>query len=74
MFSGTAQEFASFAQDCLKLAKEAAAPELREKLMNLAEEWMQAAKDEEEPRTKRTGSSLSRPIPVGRSIAGLAES
>jgi hypothetical protein len=40
---GSAKEFEEFARDCLRLAEQADTPELREKLLNLAGEWMRAA-------------------------------
>jgi hypothetical protein len=36
-----------FAQDCLRLAEQADTPELREKLLNLAREWMRAVTADE---------------------------
>ena len=39
---GSAKEFEEFARDCLRLAEQADTPELREKLLNLAREWMRA--------------------------------
>jgi hypothetical protein len=36
------KEFEEFAQDCVRLAEQADTPELREKLLNLAREWMRA--------------------------------
>ena len=43
MSSGSAKEFEEFARDCVRLAEQADTPELREKLLNLAGEWMRAA-------------------------------
>ena len=37
------KEFEEFAQDCVRLAEQADTPDLREKLLNLAREWMRAA-------------------------------
>ena len=42
MSSGLAKEFEEFARDCVRLAEQADTPELREKLLNLAREWMRA--------------------------------
>ena len=42
MSSGSAKEFEEFARDCGRLADQADTPELREKLLNLAREWMRA--------------------------------
>jgi hypothetical protein len=48
MSSGSANEFEDFARDCVRLANQADSPELREKLLNLAREWMRAVMDEED--------------------------
>jgi hypothetical protein len=40
--SSSAKEFEGFARDCVRLAERADTPELREKLLNLAREWMRA--------------------------------
>jgi hypothetical protein len=50
MSSGSANEFEVFARDCVRLANQADSPELREKLLNLAREWMHAIIDEEDAR------------------------
>ena len=42
MSSGSVKEFEEFSQDCVRLAEQADTPELREKLLNLAREWMRA--------------------------------
>ena len=42
MSSGSEKEFEEFARDCVRLAEQADTPELREKLLNLAREWMRA--------------------------------
>ena len=47
MSAGTAKEFENFARDCAQLAEKAATPELRERLIAMAREWMQAAANEE---------------------------
>jgi hypothetical protein len=36
-------EFEEFARDCMRLARQANSPELREKLFDIAREWMRAA-------------------------------
>jgi hypothetical protein len=41
-------EFEEFARDCVRLARQANSPELREKLFDIAREWMRAAMDEKE--------------------------
>ena len=48
MSSGTAKEYEDFARDCVRLANQADSPELREKLLNLAREWMHAVMDVED--------------------------
>jgi hypothetical protein len=45
--SSAAKEFEGFARDCVRLAERADTPELREKLLNLAREWMRAVMDED---------------------------
>jgi hypothetical protein len=42
MSARSAKEFEEFFQDCVRLAEQADTPELREKLLNLAREWMRA--------------------------------
>jgi hypothetical protein len=44
--SSAAKEFEEFARDCVRLAERADTPELREKLLNLAREWMHAVMDD----------------------------
>ena len=46
--SSAAKEFEGFARDCVRLAERADTPELREKLLNLAREWMHAVMDDED--------------------------
>src|SRR3954453_13101962 len=46
--SGPAHEFEGFARDCVRLAERADTPELREKLLNLAREWMRAVMEAED--------------------------
>jgi hypothetical protein len=48
MSSAAAKEFEEFARDCVRLAERADTPELREKLLNLAREWMHAVMDDED--------------------------
>jgi hypothetical protein len=45
--SSAAKEFEGFARDCVRLAERADTPELREKLLNLAREWMRAVMAED---------------------------
>jgi hypothetical protein len=42
MSAKSAKEFEEFARDCVRLAEQADTPMLREKLLNLAREWMHA--------------------------------
>jgi hypothetical protein len=42
MSSGSVKDFEEFARDCVRLAEQADTPLLREKLLNLADEWMRA--------------------------------
>ena len=46
--SSAAEEFEGFARDCVRLAERADTPELREKLLNLAREWMRAVMEDED--------------------------
>jgi hypothetical protein len=48
MSSGS--EFEEFARDCVRLATQANSPQLREKLFDIAREWMRAAMDGENAR------------------------
>src|SRR6266487_1684629 len=43
-------EFEEFARDCVRLAGQANSPELRQKLFDIAREWMRAAMDWEDAR------------------------
>jgi hypothetical protein len=44
MSSGSAaKEFEAFARDCVQLAARADTPELRERLLSMARDWMRAA-------------------------------
>jgi hypothetical protein len=49
-------EFEEFARDCVRLAGQAATPELRERLFDIAREWMRAAMDVEDARRVKSGS------------------
>lgn len=68
MPSGTAREFETYARDCVKLAEQADSPELREKLLQQAREWMRAVMDDEDALTrKRAGGSAQGPAsPITR--------
>ena len=46
--SSAAKEFEGFARDCVRLAERADTPELREKLLSLAREWMRAVMEAED--------------------------
>ena len=49
MSSGSAaKEFEAFARDCVQLAAQADTPELREKLLSMARDWMRAALEEDD--------------------------
>ena len=49
MSSGSAsKEFEAFARDCLQLAAQADTPELRERLLSMARDWMRAAMEEDD--------------------------
>ena len=52
--SKSAKEFEEFARDCVRLAEQADTPALREKLLGLAREWMQAVLEVEDA-AARTG-------------------
>ena len=43
----TDQEYVDFARDCVRLAKSADSPELRERLLQIAREWMAVAVHED---------------------------
>ena len=43
-------EFEEFARDCVRLAGQANSPELRQKLFDIAREWMRAAMEREDAR------------------------
>ena len=51
---GTAKEYEDFARDCVRLANQADSPEVREKLLNLAREWMHAVMDVEDAATPKS--------------------
>ena len=55
MSSGSAsKEFEAFARDCVQLAAQADTPELRERLLSMARDWMRAAMEEDAaPSTNR---------------------
>jgi hypothetical protein len=55
MSSGS--EFEEFARDCVRLARQANSSELREKLFDIAREWMRAAMAGEEDAGRTTPGS-----------------
>jgi hypothetical protein len=52
-------QFEEFARDCVRLAREATTPELRERLFDIAREWMRAAIDAEDVRRTKPPSRRS---------------
>jgi hypothetical protein len=48
MSSGKEKQFDGYARECVKLADQADTPELREAMINMARQWMQAVMDEED--------------------------
>ena len=68
MPSGTAREFETYARDCVKLAEQADSPELREKLLQQAREWMRAVMDDEDALTRKraSGSAQGPASPITR--------
>jgi hypothetical protein len=52
-------EFEEFARDCVRLAGQANSPELRQKLFDIAREWMRAAMDWEETTPRSRGYEAS---------------
>ena len=48
MSSGREKEFDQYARECVRLAQGVEGPDLREKLLRQAREWMQAEMDEED--------------------------
>jgi hypothetical protein len=55
--SSSAREFAEFARTCVRLAGAGDTPELRDKLLHLAREWMQAVMDDEDAERLARSSS-----------------
>jgi hypothetical protein len=43
-----AKKFEAFARDCVQLAAQADTPELRERLLSMARDWMRAAMEEDQ--------------------------
>jgi hypothetical protein len=54
--SPAAREFEDFAEDCIRFAGQTENPELRERLLKIARDWLQAAKDQEGPATDQRRS------------------
>jgi hypothetical protein len=61
MSSAKEREFAAYARDCVKLADQADTPELREAMLNMAREWMQAVMDEEDESDSGTAGRVTTP-------------
>ena len=73
--SSAAKEFEGFARDCVRLAERADTPELREKLLNLAREWMRAvmeAEDSDCAADRRPVATTRRRDPAEWPLAPLA--
>jgi hypothetical protein len=74
--SSAAKEFEEFARECVRLAARADTPELREKLLNLAREWMHAVMNDEDASRRPMASALrrdrrsqaARPLPKRRTV------
>ena len=68
MSSGSAaKEFEDFARDCAQLAAQADTPELRERLLSMARDWMRAAM-EEDARTVNRAPLRRRRFPPSRGV------
>jgi hypothetical protein len=59
MSSDRERQFGSYARDCVKAAELADTQELRERLLQMAREWMQACMEEEDNRNGLRGSATS---------------
>ena len=71
----SAKEFETYARDCVQLAEQPdAPPELREQLLQMAREWMQAMLEAEDERAAKDDTiaeaSLASPLGHGRRISG----
>ena len=61
-----AKRYHGYARECVRLAGAAETPELRDRLIDLARIWMDAAMTEEETEEKSTRPSSLTPPPVIR--------
>jgi hypothetical protein len=61
---GSAKVFEDYARDCVNRAKQAAIPELRDMLLDMAREWMQIATEEEDWAKRITSSYLPHTHPT----------
>ena len=61
-----AKKYHGYARECVRLAGRAETPELRDKLIELARVWMDAALTEEEEEERATRSASFTPPPVDR--------
>jgi hypothetical protein len=66
MSSGTGKGFEHYARECVKLAEQPdTSSELRDQLLQMAREWMQAMMDEED-KTPSDGATWKTPSPPSR--------
>jgi hypothetical protein len=71
MSSGREKEFDQYARECVRLAEGVEDPDLREKLLRQAREWMQAEMDEEDGAISRVRfGSQTRVCRHRRSLGG----
>jgi hypothetical protein len=56
--SPAAREFEDFAEDCIRFAGQTENPKLRERLLKIAQDWLQAAMHEQGPAIDQTRSRL----------------
>ena len=61
-----AEKYHGYARECVRLAGAAETPELRDKLIDLARVWMDAALTEEEAQERPARPSSPAPPPVNR--------
>ena len=70
MSSGSAaKEFEAFARDCVQLAAQAGTPELRERLLSMARDWMRAAIEEDDAAPSTNRALRRRRFQPSRSVA-----
>ena len=63
-FESAAKEFEAYARDCVRMAGEADSPHLRQRLLAMAREWMQAVIEEEQLLSQRAGSTTTPRYPL----------